>query len=165
MRKEYLLVLKLLNLKVCEYHAVIQVSWQEIKRYAYLQEQTRMQRRSFMEYQLKMPPIHVKDVIIEEIHGGVEPTYNEDGEIPVVRIVHLRNGEVLISSEELVTKEFYTKKSRAQVNKGDISLASTGKLFIVKIDLVENNIDYFADGHASIIRMDKEKYNKNFFVF
>lgn len=113
----------------------------------------------------KRPLLHVKDVIVEGIHRGVGPDYNEDGEIPVVKTAHLKNGEVLTSVEEFVTEDFYTKKPRAQVHKGDILLASTGKPSIGKIDLVENDINYFADSHVSIIRIDEEKYNKKFFVF
>ena len=121
--------------------------------------------QEIMELLTKMPLLHVKDVIVEEIHRGVGPTYDEDGEIPVVKTAHLKNGEVLTSAEEFVTEEFYNKKPRAQVHKGDILLASTGKPSIGKIDLVESDINYFADGHVSIIRIDKEKYNKKFFVF
>jgi len=121
--------------------------------------------QELMEYLTKMPSLYVKDVVIEEIHRGVGPSYDEDGEIPVVKTAHLRNGEVLTSAEEFVTEEFYNKKPRAQVHKGDILLASTGKPSIGKIDLVENNVDYFADGHVSIIRIDEDKYNKKFFVF
>lgn len=31
--------------------------------------------------------------------------------------------------------------------------------------MIVNDIDYFADGHVSIIRIDEAKYNKKFFVF
>lgn len=121
--------------------------------------------QELMEILTKIPLLHVKDIIVEEIHRGVGPAYDEDGEIPVVKTAHLRNGDVLTSAEEFVTEEFYNKKLRAQVHKGDILLASTGKPSIGKIDLIVNDIDYFADGHVSIIRIDEAKYNKKFFVF
>lgn len=109
--------------------------------------------------------IQVKDILTEDIHRGVGPDYCDDGEIPVVKTAHLRNGAVLTSEEEFVTKSFFDKKERAQVHKGDILLASTGKPSIGKIDLVEDDIEYFADGHISIIRIDEEKYSKKFFVY
>lgn len=52
--------------------------------------------QELMEILTKIPLLHVKDIIVEEIHRGVGPAYDEDGEIPVVKTAHLRNGDVLI---------------------------------------------------------------------
>lgn len=113
----------------------------------------------------KIPHLRVKDILKEDIHRGVSPQYVEDGDIPVVKTAHLRNGEILKSEEEFVTIEFFERKERAQVRLGDILLASTGKPSIGKIDLVDEDTKYFADGHISIIRIDESKYNRQFFVF
>ncbi len=112
-----------------------------------------------------LPMLRVKSIVTEEIHRGAAPLYDPNGEIPVVKTAHLRNAEVLTSNEEFVTKDTFDKKAKAQVHKGDVLLASTGKPSIGKIDLVENDTDYFADSHISIIRIDEEKYNKKFFIY
>lgn len=113
----------------------------------------------------EMPHLYVKDILTETIHRGTSPAYDENGDVSVVKTAHLKNGDVIISDEEFVQKSFFDKKEKAQVRKGDILLASTGKPSIGKIDLYDEDVELFADGHISIIRIDEKKYNKQFFVY
>lgn len=112
-----------------------------------------------------IPTRKVKTILTEEIHRGIGPKYVLDGDIPVVKTAHLKNGQVIISNEEFVSKEFFDNKERAHVKKGDILLASTGKPSIGKIDLYMGEESLFADGHISIIRIDEKRYNNKFFVY
>lgn len=107
----------------------------------------------------------INEIVAEEIHRGKAPTYVSDGEIPVVKTAHLKNGEVLISEEEFVTKSFFESKPLAQVFKGDILIASTGKPSIGKVDLMEHDIEMFADSHVTILRINEDRCLKKFLVY
>ncbi len=107
----------------------------------------------------------INEIVAEEIHRGKAPTYISDGEIPVVKTAHLKNGEVLISEEEFVTKSFFESKPLAQVFKGDILIASTGKPSIGKVDLMEHDIEMFADSHVTILRINEDRCLKRFLVY
>lgn len=107
----------------------------------------------------------INEIVSEEIHRGKSPTYVPDGEIPVVKTAHLKNGEVLITEEEFVTKAFFDSKPLAQVFKGDILIASTGKTSIGKVDLMEHDIEMFADSHVTILRINEDRCLKRFLVY
>ena len=77
----------------------------------------------------------------------------------------MKNGEVLISEEEFVTKSFFESKPLAQVFKGDILIASTGKPSIGKVDLMEHDIEMFADSHVTILRINEDRCLKRFLVY
>jgi len=107
----------------------------------------------------------IKDILTEPIHRGATPEYNPNGNIPVVKTAHLKNGYIVISQEEFVNYDYYNSSTRSQIKKGDILLASTGKVSLGKIDLMSHNIKAVADSHVSIIRINKNKYNSLFFTY
>jgi len=109
--------------------------------------------------------LKVKDILLEPIHRGVSPKYNPDGEIPVIKTGHLKNGYIEISQEEFVDSGFYRSSIRSQVKQGDILIASTGKVSLGKIDLLEEDRDLVADSHISIIRINGKKYSRQFFTY
>jgi type I restriction enzyme S subunit len=108
--------------------------------------------------------VKVKDIVLEAIHRGASPVYSENGLIPVVKTGHLKNGYIEISQEEFVEDKFYKSSIRSQIRNGDILIASTGKVSLGKIDLVETEEELVADGHLSIIRVDEKKCNRLFLV-
>ena len=124
-----------------------------------------MPTKKLMDFLDSIETVQVNDVITEPIHRGASPKYNPDGEIPVVKTGHLKNGYIGISQEEFVEQDFYSSSVRSQIKKSDILIASTGKVSLGKIDLVETEQELVADGHISIIRIDKTKYNSVFFVY
>lgn len=109
--------------------------------------------------------IKTKDIVIEPIHRGKSPNYDKNGKIPVVKTAHITNNGINTVFDEFVNDEFYKKKVDAQLKKGDILLTSTGKPSIGKIDIYESEDNAIADGHLSIIRINKRKYNPRFFVY
>ena len=123
--------------------------------------------KKLMDFLDKIKTLQVKDVISGNIHRGASPKYDPDGEIPVVKTGHLKNGYIEISQEEFVNQNFYDSSIRSQVKEGDILIASTGKVSLGKIDLdlLEDDQDLIADGHISIIRIDESKYNRLFFTY
>ena len=102
---------------------------------------------------------------MEPIHRGASPSYDSNGEIPVVKTGHLKNGYIEISQEEFVDTDFYKKSIRSQVKQGDILIAYTGKISLGKIDFLEEEQNLVADGHVSIVRIDDKKYSRQFFTY
>jgi len=121
--------------------------------------------RKLMDFIDEIETIQIKEVIIEPIHRGASPKYNKNGDVPVVKTGHLKNGYIEISQEEFVDTEFYNASKNSQVKENDILIASTGKVSLGKIDLVKTKQNLIADGHVSIIRIDDKKYNRLFFVY
>jgi len=121
--------------------------------------------KKLMDFLDNIGTLQVKDVIFDDIHRGASPNYDPDGEIPVIKTGHLKNGYIVISQEEFVNQKFYDSSERSQVKEGDILIASTGKTSLGKIDLVEDDQNLIADGHISVIRIDGEKYNPLFFAY
>jgi type I restriction enzyme, S subunit len=109
--------------------------------------------------------IKVKDILLEPIHRGATPKYDPDGNIPVVKTAHLKNGYIEISQEEFINLDKYNTSKRSRIKKGDILLASTGKVSLGKIDFMPNNIKAVADSHVSIIRINQNKYSPLFFTY
>lgn len=121
--------------------------------------------KRLMDFLDSVKTLQVKDVLVEDIHRGVSPKYNPDGMVPVVKTGHLKNGHIEISQEEFVSQDFYDSSTRSHIKIDDILIASTGKVSLGKIDLLEDEQDLVADGHISIIRIDEEKYNRLFFTY
>lgn len=113
----------------------------------------------------KFGTINLKDVVYENIHRGKSPEYDKNGSIPVIKTAHVTNNGISAEYEEFVNNDFYDKKVDSQLKNGDILLASTGKPSIGKIDIFEGDYKAIPDGHITIIRIDKNKYNRNFFVY
>jgi len=121
--------------------------------------------KKLMDFLDNIKTIRVNDVITEPIHRGASPKYNQDGEIPVVKTGHLKNGYIEISQEEFVEQDFYNSSIKSQIKENDILIASTGKVSLGKIDLAEIDQNLVADSHISIIRIDEKKYNCLFFTY
>lgn len=121
--------------------------------------------KKLMDFLDSIETLQVKDVLLEPIHRGASPNYNPDGDVPVVKTGHLKNGYIEISQEEFVDSDFYKSSTRSQLKQGDILIASTGKVSLGKIDLLEEEQYLVADGHISIIRIDDKKYSRQFFTY
>lgn len=121
--------------------------------------------KKLMDFLDGIKTLHIKDIVTGSIHRGASPEYNPDGEIPVVKTGHLKNGHIEISQEEFVEQIFYNSLIRSQIKEGDILIASTGKVSLGKVDLVETDQALVADGHISIVRVDEKKYNRLFFTY
>lgn len=147
---------------------VFETDFEELSRSGIVRFSTRFHNpptKKLMDFLDSIETIQVKDVLLRPIHRGASPRYNPDGEIPVVKTGHLKNGYIDISQEEFVDSDFYNSSTRSQVKQGDILIASTGKVSLGKIDLLEEEQDLVADGHVSIIKIDDKKYSRQFFTY
>jgi len=104
------------------------------------------------------PFIKLKTLCISPIHRGVQPIYDNQGDIQVIKTANLRNDVLDLSNCQKVNREFYEKKKEvAGIKKGDVLVASTGVGSIGKVDLYDQEEDAMVDGHVSIIRLDIKK--------
>ena len=99
--------------------------------------------------------------IIYKVHKGMTYGTQKHGNTNFC----ITNNGINTEFDEFVNDEFYNKKVDAQLKTGDILLTSTGKPSIGKIDIYEGKDNAIADGHLSIIRINKCKYNPRFFVY
>jgi type I restriction enzyme, S subunit len=111
------------------------------------------------------PNIKVKDIVAEKVHRGASPEYDQEGDIPVVKTAHLKNGTINISEDEFVSLETYKKSIRSQIFENDVLIASTGKVSLGRIDIVETDQELVVDGHISIMRVNPKKYNPQFLTY
>lgn len=147
---------------------VFETDFKELSRSKTLRSSTRFHNpptKKLMDLLDSIETIQVKDILLEPIHRGATPKYNPDGEIPVVKTGHLKNGYIEISQDEFVDIEFYKNSIRSQIKIRDILIASTGKVSLGKIDLLEEDQRLVADSHISIIRIDDKKYSRQFFTY
>lgn len=84
------------------------------------------------------------------VRRGVQPIYDEDGEIMVIKTMQLRNGYIDLSDALRVTSTFLAENKRATVMPRDIVISSTGE-GRGKVDLYESDEPALADSHVSII--------------
>ncbi len=107
----------------------------------------------------------LKNIIIEPIHRGNNPKYDDNGLIPVIKTNHLKNSYIELSEEEFVNEGFYQNHLKSQVKKSDVLLASTGKGSLGKVDIVNFEKKAVVDSHISIIRIDYKVYNPLFLTY
>ncbi len=147
---------------------VFETDFEELSRSGIVRFSTRFHNpptKKLMDFLDSIETAQVKNILLEPIHRGASPSYDSNGEIPVVKTGHLKNGYIEISQEEFVDTDFYKKSIRSQVKQGDILIASTGKISLGKIDLLEEEQNLVADGHVSIVRIDDKKYSRQFFTY
>lgn len=110
--------------------------------------------------------IKIKDILAKEIRRGINPQYDENGEIAVVKTAQLKNSVIDLECCEFVNKKFFSQKQNAKINKNDIVIASTGKVSIGKIDIWEDEEKkVLADAHISIVTINEKLYNPLFLVY
>lgn len=111
-----------------------------------------------------METLRVKDIVA--VHErGIQPQYDPDGGIPVIKIANLRNGSIDFSDMEFIDEDYYKSidiSKRLKCN--DIIICTTGKISLGKIDYY----DYEREGVTTIdnyiIRL-KKYYNPLFFIY
>ncbi len=90
--------------------------------------------------------------IASDIHRGKQPDYADDGEIPVLRTVNVREYGFTSTRQKHVGEKFYRLNERGQVHRDDILLTSTGVGSLGRVCVYQDGQRYFADSHITIIR-------------
>lgn len=103
--------------------------------------------------------------IISEIVKGVQPDYDTEGEIPVVKIANLKNSYINLELPELVSQTFFDNlKDKQKLQANDVLICCTGKVSLGKVDLFDLDIEAVLTVDNYLIRL-KENYNQLFFVY
>lgn len=100
------------------------------------------------------PSIKLKNLCAEEIRRGVQPKYERDGDVLVVKTVNLENEFLDFSEPEYVTHEFFEANLSAAIKENDILVSSTGE-GRGKVDIYNIEDTAIADSHISIVGLDQ----------
>jgi len=108
--------------------------------------------------------LQVKD-IIADYQKGIQPKYDRDGEIPVVKIANLKNGYInFVNTENISQNEFDKISSKKKLSHNDIIICATGKISLGKVDLYNYENEAITSVDNYILRLNEE-YNPLFFVY
>lgn len=120
--------------------------------------------KKLMDFLDSMETLQVKDVV-ESYEQGIQPEYNADGEIPVVKIANLKNNFIDFTESEYITEEYYNNLNEIKkLKKGDIIICATGKISLGKIDYYDYKHDSITTVDNYILRLN-ENYNPLFFTY
>lgn len=98
----------------------------------------------------------IREVAMPPICRGVQPEYSDGvGTIPVLKTVDVQNRKVNWTVCCRVTEEFFKNHPRAQLNRGDIVVTSTGEGSWGRAAICDVE-QALADGHLTILRVNKD---------
>lgn len=120
--------------------------------------------KKLMDFLNSVKILKVSD-ITESYEKGIQPKYNLDGEIPVVKIANLKNGYIDFSETENITQEDFNKlDNKKKLRKKDIIICATGKVSLGKIDFYNYENEAITSVDNYILRLN-EKCNPLFFTY
>jgi type I restriction enzyme S subunit len=147
--------------------SVFKTGFSELSKSGILRFSTRFHNiptKKLMDFLDSIKTLKVSD-IIESYEKGVQPQYNPDGEIPVVKIANLKNGYIVFSETENITQEDFSKlDNKKKLKEKDIIICATGKISLGKIDFYEYSNEAITSVDNYILRLN-EKYNPLFFTY
>lgn len=108
---------------------------------------------------------HIEDIVLEPVHNGATPTYNEAGEIYVIKTANITNEGISLDNAEFVNSEQLSSNPKAQIKKGDIVVCNIGKGSLGKVDYCEQDNTMFAANETMIIRVNPAKYYPKFLCY
>ncbi|GAT63395.1 restriction endonuclease subunit S [Paludibacter jiangxiensis] len=120
--------------------------------------------KKLMDFLDNIKTLQVKDVV-ESFEKGLQPKYNSDGDIPVVKIANLKNGFIDFSDPECVTEEYFKGiDERKKLKQNDIIICCTGKVSLGKIDFFDYEQESITTVDNYIVRL-RDSYNMLFFTY
>jgi len=120
--------------------------------------------KKLMDFLDHIDTLPVKDVV-KSCEKGLQPKYDLDGEIPVVKIANLKNSYIDFSETENIAKEAFTQtEDRKKLKQNDIIICATGKISLGKIDFYDYENEAITTVDNYILRLN-EKYNPLFFTY
>ena len=105
--------------------------------------------------------VPLANICAEPILRGEQPTYDDEGEVTVLKTVDLKNGWIDYDNALRVSQDFYDSNPNAQVRFGDVLVASTGYVSMGKVDVYDRDEPALIDGHISRIRL-QDNYDPHF---
>jgi len=99
--------------------------------------------------------VRLGDWLTEPIRRGVQPEYDENGDIIVINSQHVGKTHVEVENNRRTTQEFAEQNERAVVRRYDVLLNSTGYITIGRCQTLLSDVTAIVDGHVSILRPKK----------
>ncbi len=119
----------------------------------------------FFEKLLKLGTINLSSILSEDIITGVQPKYDENGEILVIKTIDMKNRYIDYENVMRTSVEFYENNPEGHLNKDDIIIASIGVGSVGKVDIFDIDEKAIFDGvNLNILRINTKKYNPHFLV-
>jgi len=103
----------------------------------------------------RYPCVVLKKLCRTEIRRGVQPEYDSEGDIRVVKTLNLKHERLDFTESEQTTQEFFDVNLDAQVYRNDILVSSTGE-GRGKVDIYDLEEPALADSHISIISLESD---------
>jgi len=120
--------------------------------------------KKLMDFLNRIETLDIKD-IVESFEKGIQPKYDTDGEIPVVKIANLKNGYIDFSDAEKISQNDFDKMSdKKKLKLNDIIICATGKISIGKIDFYDYENEAITSVDNYILRLNKN-YSPLFFTY
>lgn len=121
--------------------------------------------KKLMEFLESMKTIEVNKIICS-YEKWVQPKYDTNWEIDVIKISNLKNWYIDFLETEKVSQEYYNSlKQEKYLKENDIIFCATWKWSLWKIDLFEWENEAITSVDNYIIRVNQEKYNPLFFTY
>lgn len=102
---------------------------------------------------------------VNYIKRGRQPLYLENGNIPILRSVNIKEKEITHNRQEFTSYDFFNIKKQGQCLFKDILLTSTGIGTLGRCSINLNNNYYFIDSHITILRDLKEILPEFLYVY
>jgi type I restriction enzyme S subunit len=98
--------------------------------------------------------VRLGDWLHESLKRGVQPQYDDEGEILVINSQHVGKTYIELEDNRLTTEEFCEIGSnrRARVRQNDVLLNSTGYITIGRCQTLLEDVKAIVDGHVTIVR-------------
>lgn len=146
---------------------VFETDFEELSRSGIVRFSTRFHNpptKELMDFLDSIATLQVKD-IVESYEKGIQPKYNPDGEIPVVKIANLKNGYIDFSEPEFITEEYYKNlDDKKKLKQNDIIICATGKISLGKIDFYDYEQESITTVDNYILRLNTN-YSPLFFTY
>lgn len=96
--------------------------------------------------------VRLGDWLVEPIRRGVQPEYDDNGDVIVINSQHVGKTHVELEDNRRTTRTFAGQNPRAAVRPYDVLLNSTGYITIGRCQTLLPEVPAIVDGHVSIIR-------------
>jgi len=138
------------------------VSFEDLDRFHFLFNHPKM--KLINNFAKKFKTTNMTSALQKPIIRGDQPDYVDSGEVIVIKTIDMKNKFIDLDNCLRVSEDFYNNHQNAQIQRGDIIIASTGYGSMGKVDIFESDDNAVVDGHISILRVNDD-YDPYFLTF
>ncbi|MDA8338189.1 MAG: restriction endonuclease subunit S [Nitrospiraceae bacterium] len=120
--------------------------------------------KALEEVKAKFKTVSLESICTKAIAPGVQPIYDDTGEIIVLKTVDLKNKYIDYDNALRVSAEFYKANKFAEVHKGEIILAATGYVSMGKVDIYDNDEPALISGELLSFKVN-DNYDPYFIAY